>query len=56
MRLYGEVRFKQRTVTEFFMAKESVMLIQKRLKNVLGVNAVVKSTVSRASRIARGTR
>ena len=34
MRLYGDVRFKQRTAAEFFMAKGSVMLIHKRLKNV----------------------
>jgi hypothetical protein len=33
MRLYGDVRFKQRTVTEFFMAKVSVMFIPKRFKN-----------------------
>ena len=50
--LYGDVLFKQWTVTEFFMVKRSVMLIHKRLKNVYGVNDVVTSTVSRASRIA----
>jgi hypothetical protein len=50
--LYGDVRFKQRTVTEFVTAKGSVMLIHKRLQNVCGVNAVVKRRVSRASRIA----
>jgi hypothetical protein len=46
------VCFKQRTITEFFTAKESVTLIHKWLKNLQGVNAVVKSTVSRASLIA----
>ena len=34
MRLYGDVRFKHRTVTEFFMTKVSVMLIPQRFKNV----------------------
>jgi hypothetical protein len=46
------VCFKQPTVTEFFTAKGSVTLIHKRLKILYGINAVVKSTVSRASLIA----
>jgi hypothetical protein len=41
LRLYGDVHFKQRTVTEFFMTKGSVMLIHRRIKNVYGLNAVV---------------
>jgi hypothetical protein len=44
----GDVRLKQRAVTEFLVTeKESVTNIHRRLKNVYGDNAVDESTVSR---------
>jgi hypothetical protein len=54
MAWYGNVRFKQRAITEFLVTeKELVTHIRKRLKSLYGVNAVDKSTISLwVSRIA----
>jgi len=47
MAWYGNVGFKQRAIIEFLVTeKELVTNIHKRLKNLYGVNAVDRSTIS----------
>jgi hypothetical protein len=48
MAWYDDMRFKQWTVTKFLVAgKESIIITHRWLKNVYGVSAVDKSTISR---------